>query len=105
MTEQTTTKSTEKSLGRRIWDARQAQVESEYRRPWEALSDSEQASLEALAQALAAVVREQCAQACEAERAEFLEQSAQNNGRESDMAFGSVCSSERIAAAIRSMKP
>lgn len=41
---------------------------------------------------------------CEAERQEFLEQSARNDGRQSDMAFGSVNSSERIAAAIEQLR-
>lgn len=72
--------------------------------PWARMLDGERIHYERMAQAVAAVVREQAVMACEAERAEFLEQSAMNNGRQSDMAFGSVCSSERIAAAIRSMK-
>lgn len=42
-----------------------------------------------------------CLQICEAERKEFQEQAALNNGRQSDMAFGSVNSAERIASAIR----
>lgn len=37
---------------------------------------------------------------CEKERLEFVEQSARNNGRQSDMAFGSVNSAERIMKEI-----
>ena len=44
---------------------------------------------------------ERAAKKCDSERAEFSERAAQNNGRESDFAFGSVNSAERLAAAIR----
>lgn len=55
------------------------------------------AELERFAQSVA----RECAEICDAERAEFQEQAAQNNGRKSDMAFGSLNSSERIMVAIR----
>jgi hypothetical protein len=48
---------------------------------------------------------EAAATLCDAERAEFMEQAGKNNGRQSDMAFGSVNSAERIAAAIRENTP
>lgn len=59
------------------------------------------ASLERFAALVAAVEREACAKVCDAERSAFMPESAKNNGRESDFAFGSVNSSERIASAIR----
>lgn len=43
-------------------------------------------------------------EACATERAEFIEQSARNDGRHSDMAFGGVNSADRIAAAIDQLK-
>ena len=43
--------------------------------------------------------RERWVAACDAERAEFAERAANNNGsRQSDFAFGSVTSAERIKA-------
>ena len=47
---------------------------------------------------------DEAAGVCATERAEFIEQSARNDGRQSDMAFGSVNSSERIASAIQALK-
>lgn len=47
---------------------------------------------------------ERAAAIADAERAEFMAQAGRNDGRESDMAFGSVNSAERIAAAIRNRK-
>lgn len=46
---------------------------------------------------------ERAAKLCDAERAEFMEQAGLNNGRQSDMAFGSVNSAERLAGAIRAL--
>lgn len=46
---------------------------------------------------------EEAAKLADKERAEFVAQAGMNNGRESDFAFGSVNSAERIAAAIRSL--
>jgi len=57
--------------------------------------------LGSFADLVAAKEREACALVCESERVEYMEMSAKNNGRESDFAFGSVNSAERIAAAIR----
>lgn len=94
--------STEKSLGQVAYEAAHAQPGHQY--VWANEGPKVRAFWDRSAQAVAAVVREQAAQLADAERAEFLEQSAMNNSRQSDMAFGSVCSSERIAAAIRSMK-
>lgn len=50
---------------------------------------------------LAQLIVQDCVEMCEDERNKFLELAAQNNGRESDFAFGSVNSAERIADAIR----
>ena len=48
-----------------------------------------------------AAERERWRAACDAERAEFVERASNNDGsRESDFAFGSVNSSERIKAAV-----
>lgn len=46
---------------------------------------------------------ERAAKLADAERAEFIAKAGDNNGRESDFAFGSVNSAERIAAAIRKL--
>ena len=46
---------------------------------------------------------EEAATVADAERAEYMSKAGDNNGRESDFAFGSVNSAERIAAAIRSI--
>lgn len=46
---------------------------------------------------------EQVLKLCEAERAEYLEQAGRKDGRQSDMAFGSVNSAERIAEATRGL--
>lgn len=54
-----------------------------------------------LARAAALIEREACANVCDNERSEFMAKAGENNGRESDFAFGSVNSAERIAAAIR----
>jgi hypothetical protein len=45
-----------------------------------------------------------CIEIADAERAEFISKAGDNNGRESDFAFGSVNSAERIAAAIRDLQ-
>lgn len=47
---------------------------------------------------------EDAATVADAERAEFMSKAGANNGRESDFAFGSVNSAERIAASIRALK-
>lgn len=49
----------------------------------------------------AELIIQDCLEKCRAEREEFIKLSSKNNGRESDFAFGSVNSSERIAAAIK----
>ena len=55
---------------------------------------------EAQMAAAVAAERERWIAACEAERAEFAERAANNDGsRQSDFAFGSVNSAERIKAA------
>ena len=83
--------------------------------PWHALNyrTAHTVDAEAMWQELAEAIREygnacaraameRAAQIADAERAEFMPQAANNNGsRESDFAFGSVNSAERIAAAIR----
>lgn len=50
---------------------------------------------------LVKLVVEECIKLCEAEREQYLELSAQNNGRQSDFAFGSVNSAEHIALSLR----
>lgn len=57
----------------------------------------------AMAEGLVRVALEQAGRLCEAERAEHMEQAGRNDGRQSDMAFGSVDSAERIAEAIRAL--
>ena len=57
----------------------------------------------AMAEELVRTVLEQAVRLCEAERAEHMEQAGRNDGRQSDMAFGSVNSAERIAEAIRGL--
>lgn len=94
--------STEKSLGQVAHET--GERVGRWTRRWSDMGPAQRDEWERIAQAVAAAVREQAAQLADAERAEFLEQAAMNNSRQSDMAFGSVCSSERIAAAIRSMK-
>ena len=47
---------------------------------------------------------ERAAKAADTEREQFVELAAQNSGRESDFAFGSMNSAERIATAIRGTK-
>ncbi len=44
--------------------------------------------------------RSACAKICDDERDEFMEKACENNGRDSDFAFGSMNSAERIKAAI-----
>lgn len=63
--------------------------------PWGDLPKWKRDECEDMAQAVAAVVREQCAQACESER--VIEADA------SDRAYN--VATEHCAAAIRSMKP
>ena len=46
---------------------------------------------------------EQAIRLCKAERDSHLAEAARNNGRQSDMAFGSVNTAERISEAIRSL--
>lgn len=61
-----------------------------------------------VARAIEATVRdktlEDAAQIAVRERDEYRWQAAQNDGRESDMAFGSINSAERIEEAIRALK-
>ncbi|WP_249191257.1 hypothetical protein [Burkholderia vietnamiensis] len=47
---------------------------------------------------------EECAKVCDKERVTFSEQAARNDGRNSDFAFGSVNSAERLAERIRALK-
>jgi hypothetical protein len=47
---------------------------------------------------------EEAARVCDAEITEFSEQAARNDGRNSDMAFGSISSAERITTCIRALK-
>lgn len=56
--------------------------------------------IDALERLIQAVARE-CIALCNDERTEFAGQAAKNDGRRSDMAFGSVSSAERITVAIR----
>lgn len=65
------------------------------------LSSPERQALDVIFTGIAAE-REACANVCDNERAKFMAKAGENNGRESDFAFGSVNSAERIAAAIRS---
>jgi hypothetical protein len=49
--------------------------------------------------------REMCARLCDELKEEHMESAAQNNGRQSDFAFGYVNAAEELADAIRSGKP
>lgn len=49
----------------------------------------------------AQLIIQECLAQCTAEHDQFLEVAAKNNGRESDFAFGSVNSAERIKEAIK----
>lgn len=60
--------------------------------------------LREFAKQAAELERERCIALCEAERSEFMEQAARNDGRQSDMAFGSVNTAERLLSAIRGTK-
>jgi hypothetical protein len=71
----------------------------------DSLMDKMREAVREYGKACARAAMERAAQIADAERAEFMPQAANNNGsRESDFAFGSVNSAERIAAAIRAEK-
>lgn len=53
------------------------------------------------AKKFARLIIQACLEQCAAEKNEFSVKAAENNGRESDFAFGSVTSAERIEAAIK----
>jgi hypothetical protein len=61
--------------------------------------------MRAYARAAVLAEREMCARLCDELKEEHMESAAQNNGRQSDFAFGYVNAAEELAAAIRSGKP
>jgi hypothetical protein len=61
--------------------------------------------LHAFARAAVLAERERCARLCDELKEEHMESAAQNNGRQSDFAFGYVNAAEELADAIRSGKP
>ena len=70
--------------------------------PFVPASQEQRIQLEQWGKQIRVIALGMAAQIADAERAEFMPQAANNNGsRESDFAFGSVNSSDRIATAIR----
>lgn len=88
---------TEKSLGQVLYEAFSAGSFSLRKRGWASLPPHAQADFESEAQAVAAVVREQCAQACD--------RLAAGNARYPDFQGGYESGAEDCAMAIRMMKP